>query len=381
MDGMVDIQSTRMNSLGVVIPSHQGRVDLLAKLLETLAVDRTSFAGYGVSVDVVVVDDSPAGEAERIAALCQQLSMRFLSRQGNVSRKRNDGAALVQGDIILFLDSDCEVRPGLLAMHLLAYTNQHAAACLGLITFTGPTNWLVRVIQETPLLVPFASPLSSPTVSWGPSANFSVRRTIFEAVGGFDEALSPPLTGGEDVDLGLRITATGGVIVTAPRAEVWHSAETWSSVRGNIRRFIAWGRGDYFLIKKHPQLAFQDMPAFLITTALVWITALLVALVKLSLLPLLGIFLFPLVSLLLFGWLHPAQQVTMTRRLSRSGSLLILTLLDMGRFLEAWKTREPQVALQRFRFTQDQLFEEWPDLVLTGWVLLLAICLVGVLFW
>lgn len=377
MDDMVDIQHTALSSLGIVIPSHRGRVELLAKLLESLAAERVTFEQ---SVDVLVVDDSPVEEARQIAALCQQWSMRYERFQGNVSEKRNYGASRVQGDMLLFLDSDCEARPGLLAAHWRAYVRKQALACLGLVTFTGPENWLVRVIQETPLLAPFSSPLTSATVDWGPSANFSVRRTAFEAVGGFDERLSPPLTGGEDVDLGLRLTSTGGVIVTAPGAEVWHSSATWSDWRENIRRFITWGRGDYFLIKKHPHLAFQDMPAFLVTSGLIFVTALLIALLRLSLWPLLGGLLIPVVSAGIFGWLHPVHHASLYRRLSRSGGVLVLMLLDLGRLFEACRRREPEIVLRRFRFTREQLSEEWPDLVLTAWALLLAICLIGVLF-
>ncbi|HLI05120.1 MAG TPA: glycosyltransferase family 2 protein [Ktedonobacteraceae bacterium] len=377
MDKLVDI-CHEINSIGVVIPSHDGRCDLLAKLLESLAADR---AFCEQAIDVIVVDDSPPREAARIAGQCSRLSMHYVSFCGNVSQKRNYGASLVRGDLILFLDSDCEVRPGLLAAHRRAYSGPLVAACQGLVTFTGSTNWLMHVIEETPLLVPFASPLSSATVSWGPSANFSVRRSIFTCTGGFDEELSPPLTGGEDVDFGLRITGRGGVIVTAPAAEVWHSTATWLRLRGNVRRFLTWGRGDYYLIKKHPALAFRDIPSFLLTTSLVLATSLFIALLKLSLWPLLAAVIFPLACLLLAGWLHPAQRVSWQRRLYRAGSVLILALLDAGRFLEACKRGEPQVALFRFRFSQTQLFEEWPDLVLTSFCLLVAILLAGVLFW
>jgi GT2 family glycosyltransferase len=374
---MADSLDVEPSELGIVIPTY-GRVDLLRQLLVSLCADMDDFDR---PPDVVVVDDSPEDEARQIAELCTEYKIRYAFKQGNVSQKRNLGAELVNGDVILFLDSDCEARPGLLKGHWRAYSDLQVVACLGLVTFVGGDNWLTRIIEESPLLVPFSSPLTHKAVTWGPSANFSARRSAFEQVGGFDETRSPPGTGGEDVDLGLRLSSQVGSIVTAPNAEVWHSKSTWSSLSDNVRRFLSWGRGDCLLIRNHPELSFWDMPSLMVTSILVFVVSVLIAAIQRQLWPLFGSLFFPVASSLIFGWLHPVKDASIARRFYRGGTLLLMTILDIGRLLEAVKLRRPLMAMRRFRFAQDQLFEEWDDLVSTGWALLIAICLTGVLFW
>lgn len=371
------MDSIEPSALGVVIPSH-GRTDLVQRLLESLESERKCFAE---SCDAVIVDDSSSDESRRIAEFCARYDVRYIFSPGNVSQKRNLGARFVRGDIILFLDSDCEARPGLLIAHMLAYIRNRAIACLGLVTFVGQNNWLIDTIEESPLLAPFSSPLERQIVTWGPSANFSVLRQAFEQVGGFDETRSPPGTGGEDVDLGLRLSSEVGNIVTAPDAEVWHSKSTWSGLRDNIRRFLAWGRGDCLLIRKHPRLSFWDMPSLLAISVFVIIVTLWLAIVQQRLWSLLAMPLFPIIASLLFGLFHPLKKAALKRRICRGGSLLLMTVLDIGRLLEAFKLRRPWMALRRFRFEQDQIQHEWDDLVLTSWALILAVCVIGIVFW
>jgi GT2 family glycosyltransferase len=61
-------------------------------------------------------------------------------------------------------------------------------------------------------------------VSWGIGANMSVRRSLFERIGGFDVLLGPgaPFNAGEEFDLMIRALASGSKVVNAAEVQVEH---------------------------------------------------------------------------------------------------------------------------------------------------------------
>ena len=61
-------------------------------------------------------------------------------------------------------------------------------------------------------------------VPWGIGANMSVRRSLFERIGGFDVLLGPgaPFNAGEEFDLMIRALASGSKVVNAAEVQVEH---------------------------------------------------------------------------------------------------------------------------------------------------------------
>jgi cellulose synthase/poly-beta-1,6-N-acetylglucosamine synthase-like glycosyltransferase len=86
------------------------------------------------------------------------------------------------------------------------------------------------------------------------TANALVWRRAFEAIGGFDESFQR--AGGEDVDLGFRLSQIG-LLAYAPTAVVRHDFN--DGYRGFVRRFIRYGRGNRQLASRHG-LDLQPMP-------------------------------------------------------------------------------------------------------------------------
>jgi len=68
------------------------------------------------------------------------------------------------------------------------------------------------------------------SIPWeiGTGGNLSLRRAVFERLGGFDEALGPGTTGraGEDVDLLYRSMLEGCTVVYEPNAIVYHERKS-----------------------------------------------------------------------------------------------------------------------------------------------------------
>ena len=242
-------------NISIVIAT-KGRVKLLKELLESIDVARKN---YSFQSEVILVDDSNETDQALIKEACMTYDARMVYFSPSVSGKRNYGAKMAKYDVILFLDSDCIATPDLLEEHRKQYLNEQVGAVAGPLEFVGPENWFWKSVILTPYLICFQMPLWGETSPWGTTANFSVRKNVFEKVGGFDEKF-PNKPGGEDVDLGLRIVESNYTIRNTQKGLVYHNKETWSKVRGMFKRAWYYGAADYYLIKKHPQYVADAVP-------------------------------------------------------------------------------------------------------------------------
>lgn len=245
----------RPNGISVVIAT-KGRVALLEELLASLDVARERFDGAS---EVILVDDSSPADAERIEAACAVHDARRIEFGPSVSQKRNVGVEHARYDIVLLLDSDCLATPDLLIEHYRGYTDAQVGAVAGLLEFVGPDTWFWKAVANSQFVVCFDFPRWMPTVPWTPTANCSMRRDLFLALGGFDAGF-PDKPGGEDVDLGLRLTSSGHSMVCQPSALVYHQKKTWIPVRAMIKRLWNYGSADYFLMERHPDLLWRCYP-------------------------------------------------------------------------------------------------------------------------
>ena len=242
------------NGLSIVVAT-RGRVALLEDLLVSLDVARER---VDVPTEVIIIDDSSPADADRIRALVMEHDSRYVGFGPSVPAKRNLGVAESQYDIVVFLDSDCLATPDLLTEHLRMYDDPRVGAVAGLLEFTGPDTWFWKVVESSPFVIFFGLPRVMNEVPWTPTANCSVRRDLFRTVGGFDETF-PPKPGGEDVDLGLRLTAKK-TMRSNPKALVYHQKETWTTPRQMFARAWHYGSADFFLVAKHPELVYPSYP-------------------------------------------------------------------------------------------------------------------------
>ena len=103
-------------------------------------------------------------------------------------------------------------------------------------------------------------------------------RTALRDVIGFDENF-PFRLGGDDVDIGVRVTQHGHMLISNPNAVVIHSRETWGPI-AVLRRAFRWGRMNYHLFRKHPQQSSPALPSTSFLFGVLLLLACLAALVK-----------------------------------------------------------------------------------------------------
>ena len=245
-----------MDGISIVIIS-RGREQLLEELL--LSVQKAQ-KQVDVSTEIVLIDSSLGDAREKVRLLSEKYHTKYFYKDVSVSAKRNYGVQQCQYEVVLFLDSDCLATPELLKHYVDIYREHpEAGGAAGPLEFVGEDTWFWKVVEKTPYTIFFSTAKWGKTLTWAPTANFSVKKEAFLKVGGFDETFQKN-PGGEDVDMGLRLSKGGYTLYSVPEALVYHSKSTWSPVKAMFRRVFHYGAGDLHLIDRYPQMGCSCMP-------------------------------------------------------------------------------------------------------------------------
>ena len=239
-----------------IVVATKGRVRLLENLLQSVQVARGNFT---LPTEILLIDDSNKDDLPSIERLCRDYDAQRIQFGPSVPQKRNKGAYSAKYDIVLFLDSDCIATPNILNEHYRLYDSEKVAGVAGYLEFTGRDTWFWKAIEKTPFVVCFDLPRWLDTVPWTATANFSVLKRVYEEVGGCDTSF-PDKPGGEDVDLGLKITKAGYTIRCTAAGKVYHDKETWRAPKAMFRRLWHYGVANYYLAERHPDYVFDVMP-------------------------------------------------------------------------------------------------------------------------
>ena len=194
--------------------------------------------------EVVVVDNgSDDGTPDRIRADFPGVRLLENGRNLGFGPASNQGAAAARGRFVLFLNSDAIVQPGWLppllgvldadpavaaAAPLFLERNGRVQECGSLLWGDGGTSAYGEGERPARSIVSFRR-----HVDYASAACLLVRRSAFNAVGGFDPAYLPAY--GEDVELCLRLHERGHRIVVEPASRVVHLRGASSSVADAAR--------------------------------------------------------------------------------------------------------------------------------------------------
>src|SRR5919197_2378685 len=230
----------------VVIPTYNRRA-ILMRSLEALETQTVPFRRFEV---IVGVDGSTDGTIESLKGMTPPYSFRWVTQANRgPAGASNQAARIASGDVLVFLDDDQLSTPGLIAAHLDAHERLGDVLVQGFYPLApGCDRQGASLMYERWLLAALA-PVdrehpSTPHI-W--SANISLRRSTWAAVGGLDEAFRE--YGGEDTDFGIRVAARGLPVVFEPRALSYHVHKvTYVQVRNQA---YSQGRSLVRLARKH----------------------------------------------------------------------------------------------------------------------------------
>ncbi|MEU8670025.1 glycosyltransferase [Streptomyces anulatus] len=311
--------------------------------------------------EIIVVDDSVPARAVEIRELCDAHDAHYVRGPRAVGAKRNRGARQARYSVLLFVDSDCIATERLVAEHLRSHREAEGGigAVAGPVTVRDGGTDLASQVARRAMHAnpPFEWGATHQVLEWAPTANVSVSAEAFHAVGGFDEH---PFTvnGGEDVDLGVRLTAAGRPVVGNARARVNHGTEP-ESIRSLFKKVHRYGRADVFLRTRHAE---RSEPHGNRTT--VAVTAGLAGLAVGRATGCRAIALAaPAVAVALLGSqrLRARPDGTADGLPARLVARAVDASFDVGTFSEALRRGSPRLILGRFPYYTDEHFRKTPQ--------------------
>lgn len=172
---------------------------------------------YPHPIEVVVVDDGSTDSTATIIKTFPRVKYFYQENQGPAVA-RNQGARLASGDFIFFIDSDCVAKSDWIQRNIVHFFDPSVAVVSGSYDIMNSENLLARVIHaEIIFRHRFLMP-KYPKV-FG-SYNFSIRKKVFDQVGGFNVGYRYP--SGEDNDLSYKVIHSGHKIFFALDSLVGH---------------------------------------------------------------------------------------------------------------------------------------------------------------
>ena len=233
--------------LSVIVPVYS-RAEVVQQSIEALLHQDAGRARY----EVVVVDD---GSTDASRGIIEGFSarnpgvFRCISHGENrgLSAARNTGWRAAQSPIVAFLDCDLVASPGLVRAHLDAHAAhpQENRGVLGHVAYPpgaerGPLrdfgNQVVKMWTG-------AEKLAGKLLDWHYflGGHISLKRSMLEKSGGFEEEHFRGSEGFEDWELGLRLQSDYAFrIVYAPEAVCYH--HHWRSPREVLENARTYGR-------------------------------------------------------------------------------------------------------------------------------------------
>ncbi len=253
-------------SLSVVVPVFN-RADVVERCLAALLDQRADSGLY----EILVVDDGSQDATPRLLARMAQehpfrIAVRTHARNQGLSAARNTGWRQSRAPLVLFLDCDLIATPDLVTTHLSAHERypQTNVAVLGHVAYPADAdrtplldfgNQVVKMWEG--LARQPARPLDWRFFFGG---HLSLKKTLLQQHGGFNEHCFAGSEGFEDWELGLRLAREARLVVRyAPQAVAyhyhWREAE---AVLANARaygfRLALWTKAD----PNHP--VFREIP-------------------------------------------------------------------------------------------------------------------------
>ena len=234
-----------MRLVSIVMPAYNAE--------ETIGLALGSIVGQeaGVPAEVIVVDD---GSNDRTAAIAEAFPGVRVIRQANggPAVARNRGAAQAAGDVVVFIDSDCEASQGWLTAMLAPFADPSVTAVKGAYR-TRQTALTARFVQLE-YEDKYDRMAKREYIDFVDTYSAAFRREAFAASGGYSAAFDLPSA--EDVDLSYRMASAGARMVFRPDAIVYHRhPDRLGAYLRKKARFASWR---VLAVRRNPGKAVSD---------------------------------------------------------------------------------------------------------------------------
>jgi len=221
--------------ISIIVPAYNSSRDLYECLC---ALKASSYPG----MEIIVVDDASIDDTSSVAAR-MGVHVLHLGKNSGPAAARNHGVHHAHGAIFFFVDADVIVKPGTVG-HIIEFFEEHpdVAAVFGSYDVFPRAKGIVS--QYRNLLHHFVHQTGNPEASTFWAGCGAIRRSAFEAIGGFDEKRFPRASI-EDIEMGYRLRQAGHRIFLDKSLQGTH-LKRWtlrSVIRTDILcRAIPWTR-------------------------------------------------------------------------------------------------------------------------------------------
>jgi GT2 family glycosyltransferase len=218
-----------MTPIAVVIPT-RNRGSQAAEAARAVLLDPSD-------LELVVVDQSTNDETEQALQAIDDRRLRVIrSNLKGASNARNAGVAATSAPIIAFTDDDCRPERGWASTVLSVFERESDASLVfGRVRLPPLENEADYAASFEPKARVQEGQVPLPDGDIGIGANFSIRRSVLESLGGFDPLLGPGapfFRGAEETDLLIRALHRGYRIINANECDVLHlGVRTGADVR------------------------------------------------------------------------------------------------------------------------------------------------------
>lgn len=242
--GIPGIRDKDLPRVSVIIPVRNRPREIAGCLDSLRALDYPE-----EKLEIIVVDDASGDTTrERIRAF-EKVRLIRVREHRQASFCRNLAAREATGEILAFIDSDCQAHPDWLRELVPAFRDRSLGGLGGLVDDYFRENRLDRYEAARSALKIgswFKRSGASERFFYVPFCNFLVRRSLFLDLGGLVEHLHV----GEDVDFCWRLQDSGAALEFRPRGRVFHKHR--NRIRPFCFRRFDYGTSEPLLQKRHP---------------------------------------------------------------------------------------------------------------------------------
>lgn len=190
--------------ISVIVPTYceEEHIERCLRSLRAQRFDKRRF-------EIIVVDSNSPDHTRELAAKYAHQVLNVKAR--GVGKARNAGAAVAQGELLLFVDADSVLDPGFLAAMCDSFVDSRVVCATGVVAGLERFGvfWDLWKFLHFNFLNWFAIFTASIGFPFFSTVCCACRKRVFELVGGFDEDIAV----GEDIIFSRRMGKVGRCVV------------------------------------------------------------------------------------------------------------------------------------------------------------------------
>ena len=202
--------------VSIIIPSYNSE-KTIARCLLSLKTQT-----YEGEYEIIVVDSSNDRTPEIVTDRFPEVEFYHFEQKTDPGTARNFGVSKSHGEIVCFIDSDCEAASDWLDQLISIHRSYAYEAVGGSVENGNEPDAEVAWAGYLAEFREFLPEYPAREVNHIPTCNISYKRSVFERIGFFDHRFYPQ----EDLEFNYRLRQAGGKIFFIPSAKIFHHHRT-----------------------------------------------------------------------------------------------------------------------------------------------------------